>query len=65
MWKETSVAVLNLRDVDPEIIKSLKVEAALRGVTMRDVAIERLRVVRKARKRRNGKAGAAEEGPKS
>ena len=60
MWKETSVAVLNLRDVDPDIIKSLKVEAALRGVTMRDVAFERLRVVRKARKRRNGEAGAAE-----
>ena len=54
------MAVLNLRGVDPEIIVSLKIEAAKRGVTMRTVAFERLRVVRKARKRRNGKAGAAE-----
>ena len=54
------MAVLNLRGVDPEIIVSLKIEAAKRGVTMRTVAFERLRVVRKARKRRNGKDGAAE-----
>jgi plasmid stability protein len=47
------MADLNLRNVSEELIRGLKIEAAERGVTMREVAVERLTGA--SRGRGNGK----------
>lgn len=38
------MASLNIRDFPPELLKALKVEAARRGVTLRELVIEALKL---------------------